>query len=284
MTAFLSIVISAALVTGGVSYVTADEQQKETRELGTITSEISEELREYLQEASPSKVDEITKIQQLKTEYSSEMDAAFQKIAEAEGLNYNLGTDLEKDTLKQLVIQDILKRHKIADFEKRIMASDNLGVMSFDWPIQIAHASACTAPPSVNYFKQAVVDVNGQSGFEGGNALFEVEREAITECYVKYTLSFHDEDHPNPWLDDWYDQYRLDAYGRIHDIEEFYVHSGGIYIPSAWSNGQDFFTWTPTHYGTTMSHSTTIYVSNTWNHQMDITDENPGMPKLTWLF
>ena len=81
----------------------------------------------------------------------------------------------------------------------------------------LAYAShnSCASQQEVQYFKQVTVDITGQSGFEGGNQLFNVARTLLSDCSVKYTLSFLDEDHPIPWIDSWYDDVRMDVYGRI---------------------------------------------------------------------
>ena len=134
------------------------------------------------------------------------------------------------------------------------------------------------------YFKQVTVDIDGQDGFEGGNQLYNVARTTLSDCSVKYTLSFLDEDHPNPWIDEAYDQIRLSVHGRIVDVEVFYVQSSGIYFDGVWSNNESFFTWIGPHGTTTKSFSSTVYVSNTWNHNFDTTDENTSMSKFTWVF
>ncbi len=80
-----------------------------------------------------------------------------------------------------------------------------------------------------------------------------------------------------------YDQVRLHTYDRITDVEVFYVQSSGIFFDDTWSDGDDFFVWFGPHGTTTKPFSSTVYVSNAWNHNFDVIDENPSMSKFTWL-
>ncbi len=129
------------------------------------------------------------------------LDIGIEKVLDATEIDYASGTDYEKDTLKQLLIQEELKWEKIEEYDRKANHDEDLKTQSFSF-IPKAHAShnSCSTMPFVNIFKQVTVDINGQDGFEGGNQLYNVVRTTMSDCSVKYTLSFLDEDHPNSWV------------------------------------------------------------------------------------
>ena len=129
-----------------------------------------------------------------------------------------------------------------------------------------------------------MTDISGNANFEGDNDLESVVKTTMSDCSVKYTLTFTDEDHPIPWIDSWYDDVRMDVYGRITDIETFYVDDDQIEFIGVWSDEQTFYKLIPLHYTSEMSFQNTVYVSNTWSHMMSTEDTNPSMWKTTHVF
>lgn len=276
-------IITAIAVFGSIGYVAAENLDKENTDLKSIADAISKDLEAYVKDDSESKPTEEVKIQEIKEEYSEALDIGIKKVLDDAKIDYNSGTDSEKDILKQLLIQEELKWKKIEDYDRKANADEDLDKQSFNIIPPVYASNSCPTLPEVRSFKQVTIDITGQSGFEGGNQLSNVSRIIMPNCDVKYTLSFIDEDHPNPWIDASYDQIRLVIHERIADIEVFYVTLSGIYFDDTWSQGQDFFVWVGPHGTFTRPFSSTVYVSNTWNHNFDIVDENPGMSKFTWL-
>ena len=281
----LSIITTSLLLLGTASYVTAEDKYKEDPNLKSVVKEISKDLKDYVKDESKHKQTEDEKVEQVKEEYSTELDIEIEKVLASAEIDYNSGSEYDKDILKQLLIQEELKWQKIEEYDRKANLGKELRTQSFEFlPAAYASHNSCGTMPSVNQFKQVNVDINGQYGFEGGNQLYNVARTTLSDCSVKYTLSFLDEDHPNSWIDAAYDEIRLHTYGRIADVEVFYVQSSGIFFDDTWSDNEDFFVWVGPHGTTTKPFSSTVYVSNTWNHNFDVVDENPSMSKFTWLF
>ncbi len=146
--------------------------------------------------------------------------------------------------------------------------------------------------------------------------LIDVERgNALTQVYAcqyfrgghrvtEVTLVFGDEDRPpsGSKLDVWYDAWRLVSWGRIRDLETFYiVEKEGAYevdftglqlilketlgvrkIPPIGSGKRRFHE--PGHeyeVEVVKGETITIYV-NTWNHALSTVDTNPGLEKLSF--
>ena len=222
---------------------------------------------------------------QVKEQYSSDLDIALSTIGEKYGKNY-IELSLEyKNILKDLIIKNEFK-HVIIQNEDEKRGNSDLKKQSIDWILQPAYAShnSCASQSDVRYFKQVHADISGQANFEGDNDLESVVKTTMSDCSVKYTLTFTDEDHPIPWIDSWYDDIRMDVYGRITDIETFYVDDDQIEFIGVWSDEQTFYKLIPLHYTSEMSFQNTVYVSNTWNHMMSTEDTNPSMWKTTHVF
>ena len=150
---------------------------------------------------------------------------------------------------------------------------------------------------------QPIIDLIGKQGFEGKNQLlclyycpffYESSKKILIE--VEYTVVYADEDHPDTWLDQWYDSIRESEYGRIEDMETFYVYfdfgtrnivgistidySSFTYMNS-YGRTQNFWVWFPIHYnGTGGPEIFAFYANrpyiwvNTWSHLMGTRDEN----------
>ena len=196
-------------------------------------------------------------------------------------------TDMEIAEAKDYVFYETVKDERY----KALLESNDAHKTSVDlaeWiGIQTAYA-ACpnTTPPN---FKQLDMDIDGGSvtvlfltfTFNGDNDLYKVEPiDNPRTCERTYKLYFEDEDHPK--FDAAYDELRLILYGRTHDIEMFSIHNNNqIKFDDTWSSTRDYVCLVPhCHYTTTKSYTPgeTIYVSNTWNHMMDTSNTNPGMP------
>ena len=163
----------------------------------------------------------------------------------------------------------------------------------------------CQPPPQNLVLKI----VQPKSDVEEGNGVEEVYM-----CYLKHgaswvievTVVFSDEDHPQPnSLDDiWYDVWRLISWGRVEDIETFYIilhpmrtfikYEGlaiilneSLGIRSIAPIGSDYKSFgsaaheegTETLEGTEI----TIYV-NTWNHAFSIQDTNKNTEKIVYEY
>ncbi len=145
-------------------------------------------------------------------------------------------------------------------------------------------------PYSINYWAQVTYDVDGGKGTDdegngfdvnGGNDLYKIVIYIYSDTHVVYELHYRDEDHPNPWLDKIYDAWRRIWYGRTEDIEQFTVENGVIEFNGIYDNGHTYAHSIGQHGTATRSYSpwVTVYVSNVWNHAMDIYDKNPSLPE-----
>lgn len=102
---------------------------------------------------------------------------------------------------------------------------------------------------------------------------------------IEYNLVFKDEDHPIAAVDSVYDAIRLWKYGRVEDIEHFFViiSSNNVRFPDTYSGSQTFFVIKPDHKSTVESYSENKIYINTWNHLMSASrDTNPHLPKKIW--
>lgn len=147
--------------------------------------------------------------------------------------------------------------------------------------------SALASGP-VQVFIQPTVDITGGIGIDdgwwpyainGNNDLIQVELSESTYYYT-YTLTYEDEDHPNPDLDALYDLYRLINYGRIEDIETFWIYkpTNQIFFVEIWSNDKTFAYPIGQHGNANFPVRSSIYIA-VWNHAMDIDDDNPSLAK-----
>lgn len=125
---------------------------------------------------------------------------------------------------------------------------------------------------------------------------------------IEVTYIFADEDHPNPIIDWWWDAFRMTFYGRIKDIETFFivvnkatssiVRLSFIYVYLWWGTvPPEVREWAPiysgsntwsqeAHFWAKVSTGITYYIGNhpkiyvnTWNHAMAECDNNPSLTK-----
>ena len=155
-----------------------------------------------------------------------------------------------------------------------------------------AHASTNRYP--IHYFKQPLIDVNGGSGWSGSwyyNVDGDNQLESVTkiisssQSMTRYVLEWHDEDHPIPELDTIYDQYRIQNYGGQADVETFVVLNGVIQFDGIWDDNKVYGNWAGAHGDKDRTYSNGVKIfANTWNHALDICDNNTGMTKYTRYF
>ncbi len=219
------------------------------------------------------------KFDELKIKFSSEID---RELESKLGERYSELTSDERQEMIDTIISEKFKVPLQEKFESDMITSESeISVLGFEL-LPSAYA-ACSTQPVVTKFKQLKVDINGQPGFEGDNDLETVKKQKLSSCLTKYTLTFADEDHPIPHVDANYDIYRLYEYGRIQDIESFYVSNGKVWFLDSGSKSQSFWILTvPIHHQDINNFSDTVYVSNTWNHMMDTSNTNSGAPLKTW--
>jgi len=219
-------------------------------------------------------------IDQIKTEYNAVLRDKVEEVRISTEITI---TETDIQAVIDYMVSETIKRQTI----------DHIALEN-----QIANAaksrSTCERTTHPQY-SQLRVDVRGGEfngyTFEGNNKLYGVTyTDNKRTCERTYTLSFIDEDHPNPVWDVLYDAYRQGEYGRTHDVEMFIITNNNmITFPNTWSSvhGYDYTLnglWDPRgfHGTTTKSYTPgqTIYVSNTWNHMMDTIDTNPRDQKL----
>ncbi|MBE8538935.1 hypothetical protein [Geoglobus acetivorans] len=209
-------------------------------------------------------------------------------------------TKIDKEELKFLIVREhlskILHEHNgiqnAYKQEVRLIPIDTYKDSTYTYMVFYAPLSS-DIPYPIYYWIQVSPDVNGGSGTDdagnsynvnGNNSLYKVSVE-YSSNYVKYTLHFYDEDHPDPTLDATYDAWRLIWYGRTEDVESFTVQDGVINFNDIWDNNKTYAEWWGQHGDITRNYtsSTKVYVSNVWNHAMDTLDKNLGMDKV-WLY
>ena len=91
--------------------------------------------------------------------------------------------------------------------------------------------------------------------------------------FVEVTIVFKDEDHPNPFIDPLYDIYRFLKWGRVKDIETFYVYEDRVVFPDDYASVTSFQQTENLHTHMEIpievfkkkDKSILVYV-NTWNH------------------
>jgi len=110
-----------------------------------------------------------------------------------------------------------------------------------------------------------------------GNDIIDVFVEKY-ENRVEITVVFKDEDHPNPFTNFFYDIYRFFKYGRVKDIETFFLIIDGekikeVYFPGVYAGSHRYSDTEDLHGTITLPAKTfefkdgriVIFV-NTWNH------------------
>jgi len=119
--------------------------------------------------------------------------------------------------------------------------------------------------------------------FDMDNPIIEVYAQ-VSEEGTEVTVIFLDEDHPNPIVDFIYDIFRFFKYGRVKDVETFFIFENEVYFPGVYASTTSFFETENLHHTKRVGienfeiydGETIIYV-NTWNH-MFCEKPLPGIP------
>jgi hypothetical protein len=281
---FASLIAAMILPFSGMQF--ADAKSDNNTEYDKLSTQIDKEIVKFVKQSEKFS-DNPEKVAQLNEKFSEKKDKLIAKYQDR--LDNSLAstfdkTDLASDQRKELVSLIISEKFKAPMQEKFVadMLAENEGISVLGYDLLPSAYAACTTQPDVTAFKQLNVDITGQIGFNGGNGLETVQRNNLSTCLREYTLTFSDEDHPVPATDLAYDLVRIQIYGTIKDVEKFYVSNGDVWFLDTGSKSQSFWTLVPTHYQDVNSFSSTVYVSNTWNHMMDTSNTNSGAPLTTW--
>ncbi len=101
---------------------------------------------------------------------------------------------------------------------------------------------------------------------------------------LEITVVFSDEDHPDPVEDVLYDVYRFFKWGRVEDVETFFVMGHSVFFPDDYASVTSFFQTEDLHTRMEiplsdferLSGELVVYV-NTWNHMFS-EKPLPGVP------
>ncbi len=260
-------------------------------EVKVLFAEIDSEIKSYVKGEMQ---DPNEKKDELKTKYADKLEQIVSKISQKH--SFEFGTE-DKDGLKDLIITEHMNEVKRQDMvnaipDDAITETIEIGGLSVQGEFILPAAYASGNPYPINSWKQVTVDVNGGSGTDsagnsydinGGNQL-SILRTTYTSSQVTYTLTFADEDHPDPSWDVFWDNWRRIQYQRTTDIESFTVNSNGVVFADIWDNDRTFAEFWGQHGAKTRSYNSgmSIYVSNVWNHAMDTSNENLDMSITTW--
>lgn len=226
--------------------------------------------------------------------HPDKLDKIVSKIAKHKNLELS---EEDREGLKDLMIHEHVSeiyRQKIVSEipEDAFTEVIDVKALSTNGVFELPKAYASHNPYPISTWKQVSVDINGGSGtdsasndydIDGGND-FSSLTTSWTSTKTTYTLTFDDEDHPDPWWDDFWDDWRQTYYGRTTDIESFTVDSSGINFNGIWDNDKTFAEFYGQHGNKVRSYSSgsPVYISNVWNHAMDTSNENSGMSITTW--
>jgi hypothetical protein len=262
----------------------------------TLFRPIDIEARKYINgnDISSRDIDSFTKY--LVKKYGKNLDIIVDELENTVGVSL---TEDEEEKFKHLIVREHLskilqKRSGVQNATKQKVKLILIGIYrdsTYTYKIFYTPLSS-NVPYPIYYWIQVSPDVNGGNGtddagnnynVDGNNSLYQVSVE-YTSNYVKYTLYFYDEDHPDRTWDALYDTWRRIWYGRIEDIESFTIRDGVIYFDDIWDNDKTYAEWWGQHGDKTRQYTsnTVVYVSNVWNHAMDTLDKNPSMDKIWW--
>ncbi|MGA9086415.1 MAG: hypothetical protein ACLQMU_03505 [Methanoregula sp.] len=206
----------------------------------------------------------------------------------------------QRDTVKQIIVAEDLNKVVQENRKKELGVNATqmrtLQVQPDNVQMKSSNLQLTALPDSLTLI-QVAVDVNGGTGRDGnnipytvngGNQLYSIIYNTHPGSYTYYECHFRDEDVPDSASSDAiYDQYRLAVYGTIEDTQSFIVYSNGtIEFGSNWDNGYTYGYIIGQHGSITrpFGSSTRIYLSNVWNHAMDIYDRNSNMAKITYSY
>lgn len=209
--------------------------------------------------------------------------------------------DEEKSAAKDYIVAEIQKKIKLEKVERLATTSTSMKPERIVTTDSVGYEIKTAIGP-VTTFKQPNIDITGGSGTDdggydyninGGNDLYNVE---ITDevyldegyclgTFLVATMYYYDEDHPDPSLDSSYDQYRLAVYGRLEDIETFYIRpsTNTLCFDYIWSNDKTFAYPVGQHGNNVFSPTSTVYIA-VWNHALDVNDDNPSLAKTSHYY
>ncbi len=225
-------------------------------EIKHLFSPIDYDVRKYLiNERSSEELNNYAKY--LVRKYSKRLDVIIDKLERITEKNL---TQKEKEKIKYLLIREYLSKidqeqqfNRYINISKEMVKLIPIGIYKdskYIYKIYYAPLSS-NVPYPIYYWIQVYPDVYGGKGIDdsgnnynvnGGNNLYQISVEYTTN-YVKYTLYFKDEDHPDPTWDAIYDAWRQILYGRIEDIESFTVKDGIIFFDDIWDNNKTYAEW-----------------------------------------
>ena len=287
---FASLIAAMILPFSGMDFVEAKKDNKKAfeDELKNTFSPIDEEIKSYVNGEMKYPTYKKT---ELKAKYANELEQIVSTILEKE--NLQLSSD-KKNDLKDIIVEEHmkeLKRQKVISEIPSDATIETIEVDAFSTQgyFELPEAYAIGNPFPINSWKQLTVDRNGGSGTDSAGNYYDVNggnqfttlTTSYTSSEVTYTLKFNDEDHPDPATDASYDAWRSIYYGRTYDLESFKVDNSGIHFSSIWDNNKPYAEYWGQHGDVNRNYydGVSIYVSNVWNHAMDIYDNNPGMSK-----
>jgi len=290
---FTSLIVTMILPFSMVDFVDAKKDDKDThgKEIRNLFADIDKDVKAYVK--SDMK-DPTAKKAELKSKHADKLDKIVSKIANKIGHEFS---DTDHEGLKDLMIREHISeiyRQKIVSEipDDAITETIKVGTLSPQGYFELPAAYASGNPYPITSWKQITVDRTGGSGTDSANNSYNIEggndftylSTSYTSTKVTYTLTFADEDHPDPWWDAFWDDWRQVRYNRITDIESFTVDSNGINFDGIWSNNKTFAEFWGQHESIVRSYSSgsPVYISNVWNHSLDTSNENSGMSITTW--
>ncbi|TYB95192.1 MAG: hypothetical protein FXF54_04810 [Kosmotoga sp.] len=137
---------------------------------------------------------------------------------------------------------------------------------------------------SVIASERATLPIFSMPKYDMTNRIIEVFYEKTEDnSKLEMTVVFKDEDHPCFLIDIIYDAYRYFKYGRIPDIETFFLHLNdngtleGIEFPGVYAGNHKFTDTEDLHGSAYFSASEVEFINerqiiyvNTWNHMFSI--------------
>jgi len=204
----------------------------------------------------------------------------------------------EQKTLKKLIIDNIISNAEIEKYKEdkglnydsatfvnlEDIAEDEGELTKYPVTIRSENGDIHTID-----FYQCNVDINGGSGYDiygngytvnGDNDLYKIHFWENSQEFT-YQLWYQDEDHPNIALDATYDWYRYLSGGTYEDVALFTIQRNDdtVHLISCYNNGVSYAALTGIHATADRTWTSNIYVSNIWNHDIDVYDVNTNMVK-----
>lgn len=272
-----------------------DDQNDIITLFAPIDSEIKETINVKLNEGRNLKWNMSQNSEKMILKYQENLDLIIQSLENETGKKLSLN---QKENLKRIIIQEHIKKVSWDLLKKK------MGVKEEDFkPIFLGAQNSSDQQVSQTLYMpnslklvQVSVDVYGGTGRDGanlpytvngGNQLYRIDWNTGSG-YTLYQCRFRDEDVPDsPYSDAVYDAYRLRVYGTIEDTQGFFIYTKGVIeFGNDWDNGKTYGYIIGQHGQITrpFGSSTRIYVSNVWNHAMDIYDRNQNMAKVYYYY